>query len=38
LSGNIKIDPKDAVMAKALLAGEPISQVMAADCEHMLEN
>jgi len=38
LSENTEIDPKDAVIAKALLAGEPISQVMAADYEHMLEN
>jgi regulator of RNase E activity RraA len=31
------IAAKEAVMAKALLAGEPVSQVMAANYEHMLE-
>jgi len=36
LSKSAQIDPKDAVIAKALLAGEPISQVMAADYEQML--
>ena len=30
------IAAKEAAMAKALMAGEPISQVMAADYEHML--
>jgi regulator of RNase E activity RraA len=30
------IAAKEAAMAKALRAGEPISQVMAADYEHML--
>ena len=30
------IAAKEAVMAKALLAGEPVSQVMAADYEQML--
>jgi regulator of RNase E activity RraA len=30
------IAAKEAALAKALLAGEPISQVMAADYEHML--
>jgi len=38
LSKSAQIDPKNAVIAKALLAGEPISEVMAADYEHTLEN
>ncbi len=32
------IAAKEAGMAKAILAGTPVSQVMAADYEHMLEN